>query len=271
MAEIDDLNTTDASNTARFPEGQAASTVNNGARALEGLLARFHEDLGARKSSTGSANAYAFAAAQTIAAYYDGLIIGFDANFANTGAATLNVDGLGAKTIMKHTDENLVADDIEVGQKVLAVYDGTNFQLLSPVAGLATATNAGRIETADQTEQEAGSATDRAVVPGRQHFHDSAAKVWANFSVAGTITDDYNVDSITDTAVGDWTVNITTDFSSTNYAAFSSGRADSSTNNVAWGITTLAAGSYRVHSVVEGGAEIDPASGNVWTVAFGDL
>ncbi len=136
---------------------------------------------------------------------------------------------------------------------------------------LANTTVPGIIETADQTEQEAGTATDRAVVPGRQHFHDSAAKAWANFSVAGSITDDFNVTSITDTAVGDWTVNLTTSFSSANYAAFSSGRADNASDNMAWGITTLGAGSYRVHSVLSTGAEADPASGNVWTVAFGDL
>lgn len=136
MAEINDLEIVDASNTARFPEGQAAGSVNNGARALEGIIARFHEDLGCRKSTTGSADAYLFAAAQTIAAYYDGLIIGFDANFQNTGAATLNVDSLGAKTIKKQNDQDLASGDIEVGQKVLVVYDGVNFQMLSVSAAI---------------------------------------------------------------------------------------------------------------------------------------
>lgn len=51
MAEMKSLNVTDASNTARFPENQQPSTVNNGARALEGLLARFKADIdGDRKS-----------------------------------------------------------------------------------------------------------------------------------------------------------------------------------------------------------------------------
>ena len=135
MAEIESLNVVDASNVARQPEGMPASSVNDGVRALEGILARFHEDLGARASSTGSANAYAFVAQQTITAYYDGLLIGFDANFQNTGSATLAVDGLAATTIKKHNDQNLISGDIEAGQKVLVVYDGTNFQLLSGTAG----------------------------------------------------------------------------------------------------------------------------------------
>ena len=71
MAEIDDLNITDASNTARFPEGQAPSTVNNGARALEGIVARGIKDaLEGNINSTGSAGAYIVAANRTITAYY---------------------------------------------------------------------------------------------------------------------------------------------------------------------------------------------------------
>ena len=138
-AEIDDLNIVDASNTARFPEGMTAGQVNDSARALEGLIARWHEDTGARKSSTGSANAYVFAAAQTLTAYYDGLVIGFDANFANTAAATLAVDGLAATTIKKNFDQDLAANDIKTGQKVVVVYDGTNFQVLSPLGNVGLA------------------------------------------------------------------------------------------------------------------------------------
>lgn len=141
MSEINDLNIVDASNTTRFPELQAASSVNDGSRALEGLLARWHEDIGARISSTGSANAYAVAATQTITAYYDGLMVGFDANFANTGSATLNVDGVAAATIKKDGGaSNLIANDIVIGQKVQVIYDGTNFQMVSPTPAPATPT-----------------------------------------------------------------------------------------------------------------------------------
>jgi hypothetical protein len=44
MAELNDLSVTDASNTARFPEGQSPASLNNAARALEGIIARANKD-----------------------------------------------------------------------------------------------------------------------------------------------------------------------------------------------------------------------------------
>ena len=154
MAEINDLNIVDASNTARFPESQAPSTVNNGARALEGLIARWHKDTNGSVASTGSANAYVFAANQTLSAYYDGLEITFDANFTNTGSATLNVDAVGAATIKKYNDQNLASGDIESGQKVNVIYDGTNWQLQTPVA------NAGLRNVVEDTTPQLGGDLD---------------------------------------------------------------------------------------------------------------
>lgn len=48
---------------------------------------------------------------------------------ANTGAATLNVNSLGAKSIKKNGSTALAAGDIAAGQILLLGYDGTNFQL----------------------------------------------------------------------------------------------------------------------------------------------
>ncbi len=50
--------------------------------------------------ATGSANAYVVAT-PALAAYTAGNIVRFKANFAVTGSATINVNGLGAKTIKK--------------------------------------------------------------------------------------------------------------------------------------------------------------------------
>lgn len=49
---------------------------------------------------------------------------------ANTGASTLNVDGLGAVPIVKQATLPLVAGDILAGQIHLLVYDGANFQII---------------------------------------------------------------------------------------------------------------------------------------------
>lgn len=78
-----------------------------------------------------------------ISAYATGLHVRFKANTANTGAATLNVNSLGAKTIKKSHDQDLADNDIESGQIVDLVYDGTNFQMQSQVANSASSSTNG--------------------------------------------------------------------------------------------------------------------------------
>ncbi len=68
------------------------------------------------------------------AAYTTGMMIVFTANTANTDGATINVNGLGAKAILKMHDQALVTGDIEAGQVVVGVYDGTQFQMTSQLA-----------------------------------------------------------------------------------------------------------------------------------------
>lgn len=81
--------------------------------------------------ATGSSNAYAIDLSPAPDAYGDGLIIFFKANHDNTGAATLNVNSLGAITLKKSIDEDLAEGDIQTGQIVCVAYDGTNFQVQS--------------------------------------------------------------------------------------------------------------------------------------------
>lgn len=59
----------------------------------------------------------------------------FKADVANTGTATLNVNGLGAKTIKKDGGIDLATNDIIAGQIITVVYDGTYFQILSFQSG----------------------------------------------------------------------------------------------------------------------------------------
>ena len=135
-AEINSLNTTDANNTARFPENMSPSQVNDSARALEGIIARWHKDINGSLTSLGSADAYTVSSNQTLTALYDGLTIAFEVTVANTATATLNVDSLGAKEIKKWHDQGLAAGDLEAGQKIVVVYDSDSdvFQLLTPTA-----------------------------------------------------------------------------------------------------------------------------------------
>ncbi len=76
---------------------------------------------------------YGFVCA-TINAYVDGLRVCFKAATANVGACTLQINALGTKAL-KTTGINDPADDyIEIGTYVDCIYDGTQFQLLSPDA-----------------------------------------------------------------------------------------------------------------------------------------
>jgi hypothetical protein len=101
----------------------------------------------------GATDAYAVTVAPAPAAYVTGLTVVFKANTANTGAATLNVNSLGAKTIKKFKDQDLGDNNIKAGGWHLLVYDGTNFQLLSAlnagvtVADLSKAQGAATVST----------------------------------------------------------------------------------------------------------------------------
>lgn len=140
-----------------------------------------------------------------------------------------------------------------------------------PAANLPAASDTaiGAIEIAVQSEMETGSDTGRAVVPGRQQYHPSAAKFWAVVSQSGgtpTLTTSYNVTSITDTGTGQLTVTIATDFSSANWCALGGVH---STNDLMPTIGSRAAGTVRLDAYSSGGSLEDPTSS--WNVVgYGD-
>lgn len=87
-------------------------------------------------TSTGSSNGYVIASTTPSSfALTPGYGVVFIANFANTGAATLNVAGTGALNIYKETTSGpaaLVAGDIQTNQLLVARYDGTEYQMTTP-------------------------------------------------------------------------------------------------------------------------------------------
>lgn len=81
-------------------------------------------------TTTGSANAYVLTTGLSLAAYVSGMKFTIKPNFTCSGAATLNVDSLGAKNIYKNTAGSLGAvgsGDIVSGVPITVVYDGTQF------------------------------------------------------------------------------------------------------------------------------------------------
>jgi hypothetical protein len=70
----------------------------------------------------------------TAPTYSNGFWAAFQANTANTGAATINFNSVGPLTIKRKTTAittDLVTGDIRADQWVLGFYDGTNFQCVS--------------------------------------------------------------------------------------------------------------------------------------------
>lgn len=88
------------------------------------------DTLAGAKATTGSANAYVLTTGLSLAAYVTGQRFTLLPNFTNSGAATLNVDGLGAKNIYKNASGvvgAVASGDIVSGIPIDAVYDGTQF------------------------------------------------------------------------------------------------------------------------------------------------
>lgn len=83
----------------------------------------------------------------------------------------------------------------------------------------------GGAAAASQAEQETGTAVDVFVSPGRQQYHQTAAKAWLRFNGTGTIAIDvsYNITSITDDGTGDYLITIATDFSTGNFVGAAMG------------------------------------------------
>jgi hypothetical protein len=84
--------------------------------------------------TTGSANAYVAAPSPALTALTTGTWLALKLNFTNTGAATLNVNALGAVAIKKFADQDVEAGDLRSGGVYWFHYDGTYWQIGTPVA-----------------------------------------------------------------------------------------------------------------------------------------
>jgi hypothetical protein len=96
-------------------------------------------------SDAGASDTYVVTLSPVPAAYVTGQHYRFKANTANTGACTVNFNGLGAKTIKKAAGgitTDLADNEIRAGQWVDLVYDGTNMQMVSPSGDAVTKTYA---------------------------------------------------------------------------------------------------------------------------------
>jgi len=62
-------------------------------------------------------------------AYFSGQLIVFQASADNTGAVTLNINGIGARSVLTTSGIQLIAGDLKAGKFYIALYDGAAFLL----------------------------------------------------------------------------------------------------------------------------------------------
>lgn len=142
MAEVHNLSVTDASNTARFPENQAPSTLNNGARALEGMMARyiFDSDHSVVATVSGSViqmtiNRVSVTMTSTTSNYVPNLTIAFQmGSVAQTLPASVRINNIQTLPLRDNRGNSLSQTFIPAFARALIVKDDTNnyFRLLRP-------------------------------------------------------------------------------------------------------------------------------------------
>lgn len=126
------------------PEGWAPSNVNNTIRQIMADIA-VEAQVNAVKVLASVAGTDTITGSMTpdLTAYSTGMKVVFTPANGNTGAATLNIDSLGAKSIVKGNGSSLVSGDLATTVPAELVYDGTNFVLINPLRPTFTALTVG--------------------------------------------------------------------------------------------------------------------------------
>jgi hypothetical protein len=131
-----------------WPESMAPSAVNDAARFMCRDLAEMWELLSGTLTTAGSANAQTLTPTRAWTAYTNGdrVVVRIGSDLTNTGSATLNVSGLGAKNILKRDGvTTLSAGDLAEGGLYEMIYLSAigAFVLLGEASSLDAVTSAG--------------------------------------------------------------------------------------------------------------------------------
>lgn len=90
--------------------------------------------------TTGSANTYTLILTPSLTSYTAGVCVAIKIHAANTGASTININGLGAKSIKDSKGNNLTSGKLVLNSIYTLRYDGTNFILQGEGGEYGTAT-----------------------------------------------------------------------------------------------------------------------------------
>lgn len=201
---IHDYSTAAASNTSvdgiNIAENCAPGNINDAIRAVMADVKQFVGDTAGGTATGGSADAYTLTTAATIAAYADGLALAFRANHTNSGAVTVNVDGLGAKAVKKFPGAgvaDLDAGDIQSGGVYRVAYSNAAGYFVLLGAGRFTKAEEDKLAgieasaTADQTGAEIKAAYEAEA--DTNAFTDAEQTKLAGIEAGADVTDATNV------------------------------------------------------------------------------
>jgi hypothetical protein len=169
MSNVYTWSTTAATNNSAAPngapEGMTPSAVNNVIRENMKTIADWRDFLGGAKTTSGT-DTITLTSGLSITAYAAGQMFVAKLGGTNTGAATINIDSVGAVAV-EINGAAVAAGDFTSGKYVLFIYDGTAFQATKLSAAdfstAASETVSGIVELATTTEASTGVDTARAV------------------------------------------------------------------------------------------------------------
>jgi uncharacterized protein YjbI with pentapeptide repeats len=121
----------------------------------------------------------------TLTAYAAGQLFYFVAGAANTGAVTLNVDGLGAKSVTRDGSSALAAGDINSGEMVVVIYDGTRFQMINAANSFGNTTINGTLTVTGNTALQANVSVTSALTVNGTFGVTGAVTLGSTLSVTG--------------------------------------------------------------------------------------
>ena len=201
------------------------------------LLTIVTDQIFTRPVVAGTGNAITLAYATSPGAYVDGAKFAFKATAANTGATTVNINGLGVRIVLRKGSAGSLAcvgGEINIADIVEIEYDGAQFQITSDTVPT----------LASKVLMQVGNDNTTMVTPARVNDSDGVAKAWFFGSSAGGGTTGYNVGGAVRNSVGNYTLSFITAFASGNYAMV--GTADDGTNMYTVQATSKLAGSVNI-------------------------
>lgn len=130
--DVKSWDTSASNNNASPPDGAGEDLVtlkdmNNILREFQAVLARWHKDINGSLATTNAGNAYSVTLNQSsYTAYEAGLVFAATVNSANTGNATINVNGAGAKSWVYPDGSEIPAGRLQPDMTVWSYYSVNN-------------------------------------------------------------------------------------------------------------------------------------------------